>query len=343
MVLTLSQLYLLEYGFNFVLTLFAGIFNVYSQSNTLEKSGKLDKHVWTPEEDELLIHCMMVLHAKGELMCENGLRSGVLNTLKDMLYDLIPGCSLKAHPHIQSRIKKLKTDYGVVSDLLNLFGFGWNAERKCVTAPKAVWDEYVRAHKEVAKFQNKSFSYYDKLHDMLGKDKATGKDTQTCEDVLEELQDQTGLDNSMLEADPDTDMDISHVNTSHLEDTSRVNNQTEHISSNASSRSKKQKRTRADRDDILLKGIEIVARSFSEGLMEASDHLGMRLDRVEREKCLDGMKESLYGDLMKVEGLSHKERMAAYVKMISDESILIGFFCHVSRGEVDVIREIISP
>ncbi|XP_028802254.1 uncharacterized protein At2g29880-like isoform X1 [Neltuma alba] len=260
-----------------------------------------------------------------------------------MLYDLIPGCSLKAHPHIQSRIKKLKTDYGVVSDLLNLSGFGWNAERKCVTAPKAVWDEYVKAHKEAAKFRNKSFSYYDELHDMFGKDRATGKDAQTCEDVLEELQDQNGLDNSMLDADPDADMDISHVNTSHPEDTSHVNNQNEHISSDASSGSKKQKRTRADRDDILLKGIETVARSFSEGLMEASDRLGMRLDRVEREKRLDGMKESLYGDLMKVEGLSHKERMAAYVKMISDESILIGFFAMSQEGKVDVIREIISP
>ncbi|XP_028788893.1 uncharacterized protein LOC114744913 [Neltuma alba] len=154
---------------------------------------------------------------------------------------------------------------------------------------------------------------------MFGKDRATGKDAQTCEDVLEELQDQIGLDNSMLEADPDADMDISHVNTSHPEDTSHVNNQTEHISSDASSGSKKRKRTRADRDDILLKGIETVARSFSEGLMEASDRLGMRLDRVEREKRLDGMKESLYGDLMKIEGLSHKECMAAYVKMISDE------------------------
>ncbi|XP_028793577.1 uncharacterized protein LOC114749250 [Neltuma alba] len=204
----------------------------------------------------------------------------------------------------------------------------------------AVWDEYV---KEAAKFRNKSFSYYDELHDMFGKDRATGKDAQTCEDVLEELQDQNGLDNSMLDADPDADMDISHVNTSHPEDTSHVNNQNEHISSDASSGSKKQKRTRADRDDILLKGIETVARSFSEGLMEASDRLGMRLDRVEREKRLDGMKESLYGDLMKIEGLSHKERMAAYVKMISDESILIGFFAMSQEGKVDVIREIISP
>ena len=91
----------------------------------------------------------MQLHDKGELICECGLRPRVLNQLKGMLHGLIPGCILKAHPHIQSRIKKLKSNYYVVNDLLNLSGFGWDAENKCVTAPKEVWDEYMKVNQMI--------------------------------------------------------------------------------------------------------------------------------------------------------------------------------------------------
>ena len=109
-----------------------------------EKSGKADKHVWTPVESELLVQCMLLMNEKGELMSDGGLKTGALGQLKNMLHDLIPGCTLKAYPNIQSRYKKLKTDYGVVSDLLNKSGFGWDNDRKCVTAPNTVWDELAR-------------------------------------------------------------------------------------------------------------------------------------------------------------------------------------------------------
>ena len=65
---------------------------------------------------------MLELHEKGELVCGGGLKNGVLTHLKDMLHEAIPGCHIQAHPHIQSRYKILKKQYGIVTELLNLSG-----------------------------------------------------------------------------------------------------------------------------------------------------------------------------------------------------------------------------
>ena len=46
--------------------------------------------------------------------------------------------------------------------------------------------------------------------------------------------------------------------------------------------------------------------------------------------------------LMQVEGLSHQEHLSAYVKMISDESMMIRFFTLPQEGKTDVVRHIIS-
>ncbi|XP_028790648.1 uncharacterized protein LOC114746589 [Neltuma alba] len=112
----------------------------------------------------------------------------------------------------------------------------------------------------------------------------------------------------------------------------------EQAPSNASSGLRKRKRNSIDGDDLLLEGVEKIAHTLIESLKEASERLGMHIGRVEREKRMDAMKESLFVDLMKVEGLSNQERVSAYVKMISDESMLIGFYAIPQEGKTDVIR-----
>ncbi|XP_054817832.1 uncharacterized protein At2g29880-like [Prosopis cineraria] len=306
------------------------------------RSGKTDKHMWTLEEDELLIQSMMVLHDKGELISDNGLRPRVLNTLKDMLDGLIPESGIKAYPHIQSRVKKLKINYGVVSDLLNLSGFGWDPEKKCVTAPKTVWDEYVKVNKKAAKWRNKTFPHYDELSNIFGKDRATGKDAQTYEDIVEEFHDQHGF-TSPIEDTPtehiltDSQMDGSHANTSPQE-----NSPTELSPSDATFGAKKRKRNSTEAQPSMLEGMKMIVQTLTNGLKESSEHFGMHLDRVEREKRIDGMRSSLLVELKKVEGLSHQERLKAYVKIIGDENILIGFYSMPEEDKADVIREIIA-
>ncbi|KAI9100865.1 hypothetical protein K1719_023989 [Acacia pycnantha] len=64
-----------------------------------------------------------------------------------MMEEKLPGCGIKACPHITSRIKTLKKLWQTAYDMVygtNTSGFGWDPDTKCVTADKEVWDEYIK-------------------------------------------------------------------------------------------------------------------------------------------------------------------------------------------------------
>ncbi|KAF4382875.1 hypothetical protein G4B88_021658 [Cannabis sativa] len=69
------------------------------------------------------------------------------------LKERMPGCDIQAKPYIESRMKTLKTDFQIVHEMLTgsfCSGFGWDSNRKTVTAEKSVWEAYLQSHKEAA-------------------------------------------------------------------------------------------------------------------------------------------------------------------------------------------------
>ncbi|MFQ6644950.1 hypothetical protein Gotur_020141 [Gossypium turneri] len=107
-----------------------------------------------------------------------------------MLEKALPNAMLKDRPNIESRIRFLKRDWSIVYDMLNgqnNSGFGWDDHRQVVVAEDAVWDSYLKSHKEAGQFRHRSFPYYDQLTAIYAKDRATGKDAQTVTDILEEI------------------------------------------------------------------------------------------------------------------------------------------------------------
>ncbi|XP_052478461.1 uncharacterized protein LOC128033991 [Gossypium raimondii] len=78
----------------------------------------------------------------------------------------------------------------IIYDMLNgqnNSGFGWDEHRQLVVAEDAVWESYVKSHKEASQFRHRSFPYYNQLTAIYARDRATGKDAQTAADVLEEI------------------------------------------------------------------------------------------------------------------------------------------------------------
>ncbi|XP_048503328.1 uncharacterized protein LOC125498986 [Beta vulgaris subsp. vulgaris] len=51
-----------------------------------------------------------------------------------------------------------------------------------VTCPQAVWDEWIKSHKNAAGLRNKPFPFW-------GKDRAVGNESRTVYDVLQEMED----------------------------------------------------------------------------------------------------------------------------------------------------------
>ncbi|XP_054815524.1 uncharacterized protein LOC129315666 [Prosopis cineraria] len=146
--------------------------------------------------------------------------------------------------------------------------FSWDPEKKCVTAPKTVWDEYVKVNKKAAKWRNKTFPHYDELSNIFGKDRANGKDAQTYEDIVKEFHDQHGF-TSPIEDTPiehiltESQMDGSHANTSPQE-----NSPIELSPFDATSGAKKRKRNSTEAQPSMLEGMKMIVQTLADGLCE---------------------------------------------------------------------------
>ncbi|KAL5569373.1 hypothetical protein UlMin_025948 [Ulmus minor] len=149
-----------------------------------------NKRFWIAEEDEKLIEALLEMHNEGRYKAEGNFKHGHLNAVEKYLEAKLPGCDLKAKPHIESRMKTLKAQFYVVHEMLtgpSCNGFGWDSDRKMVTAEKPIWDAYLQSHKDAAPFKTKAFPFYDELCVVFGKDRATGKDAENVADAAEEI------------------------------------------------------------------------------------------------------------------------------------------------------------
>ncbi|XLR11293.1 hypothetical protein S83_039231, partial [Arachis hypogaea] len=98
--------------------------------------------------------------------CDNGtFKSGYGKHLKKMLHEKIPGCDLKANPHIESRVKLLKRQYFAIVKMMGTAGseFGWNDK-----------DKMIVSHLNATGLYNKLFSHFEELGIAFGRDRAQG-------------------------------------------------------------------------------------------------------------------------------------------------------------------------
>ncbi|MBA0840750.1 hypothetical protein Goarm_003306, partial [Gossypium armourianum] len=68
------------------------------------------KRKWVPEEDVVLVACMLDLHNVETFNADTRFKASYLNELERMLENFLPHVMLKAKPNLESRIKTLKRD-----------------------------------------------------------------------------------------------------------------------------------------------------------------------------------------------------------------------------------------
>ncbi|KAK8569014.1 hypothetical protein V6N12_007547 [Hibiscus sabdariffa] len=145
--------------------------------------------MWTKQEDIALVECLHILAEDSHWKADNGtFRAGYLSNLEKMLEIKLPTLEIRANPHIESRVKLLKRQYNALSEMLNIgSGFGWNEEEKCLTAPKDVFDGWVRSHPTAAGLRNKPFPFCDDFVLIFIKERAIGTSAKTTADAVEDL------------------------------------------------------------------------------------------------------------------------------------------------------------
>lgn len=107
----------------------------------VEGPSKGKRRTWRKREDETLMKCMLSDSAE-RWKAENGFKTGYFTHLEKELDKMIPGCNIKANPHIESKVRYWKSVWGRLQDITNLSGFGWDSVNKRIDVEQAVWDEY---------------------------------------------------------------------------------------------------------------------------------------------------------------------------------------------------------
>nr|KAJ0193002.1 hypothetical protein LSAT_V11C800402680 [Lactuca sativa] len=152
--------------------------------------------------NEKLVEAMVdILNSGSHFKSDNGFKHGFFGAVETRLAVSLPNSRIKAKPHIESRIKTLKSDWFVVHDMMswnNTSGFGWDYENKMLEAPQSVWKAYAQVHKNAKKWRCKKFPHYWDFCLVFGKDRANGRDAQTTADVISEINnEQQELDDYM--------------------------------------------------------------------------------------------------------------------------------------------------
>ncbi|XP_058090078.1 uncharacterized protein At2g29880-like [Magnolia sinica] len=80
--------------------------------------------------------------------------------------------------NVVNRMKYHKKCYNDVKDMLAASGFGWDNERKVVTAPDEVWEAYPRCHSRTERLRGKRIERMDDLVVIVSDDQAIGRYAQ---------------------------------------------------------------------------------------------------------------------------------------------------------------------
>ncbi|PPD83542.1 hypothetical protein GOBAR_DD19515 [Gossypium barbadense] len=319
------------------------------QSNASSQASRGTKRKWVPEEDAALVSCMVDLHNVGTFNVDTGFKADYLNKLEKMLEKDLPNAMLKAKPNIESRIRLLKREWSIVYDMLNgqnNSSFGWDEHRQLVVAEDAVWDSYLKSHREAAQFRHRTFPYYDQLTTIYARDQATGKDAQTAADVLEEIYAENVPTTDINEErntfyDCEADVSLDDMDVSGLEPRG---DRDQRGSSSSNKRKKK-----SDARDNMYSSFDEAATLLAENIKAVGDQISRSIasevvvqQKSEEYQKMEEKASNLYSTLWEIEGLTDDQRYEALSKIPDHPTQMIVFFSLPSVARLEWVRRFLS-
>ncbi|XP_074560120.1 uncharacterized protein LOC141816187 [Curcuma longa] len=277
------------------------------------------KHLWTKQEDVVLVDCLVELSKNSVWKSENGFRTGYLLHLEKVMAAKLPSSNLKAIPHIQSRYKLLKRQFHAINEMLNhSSGFGWNDVEKCIIATKDVFDDWVKSHPAAIGLRNKEFPHLDDLMFVWGKDHATGANAEIPTDTVEEI--------NLCDEEIDTfELEKEEYAEGHKDEEFDDDNQniSETPSSSVCSTNKKSTRKKKRKFDDALGDLVGVIRKYitfvSKFDEEISNYFKQQTENNHRKK-------KIYEELIELSEFSEQQIMDVGEYILKDEYKLDNFF-----------------
>ncbi|XP_021720860.1 uncharacterized protein LOC110688421 [Chenopodium quinoa] len=146
-----------------------------------------NKRFWNSEEDKALIDALHELSTDPRWKCDYGFRNGYMIRLEEMIGKSVPGCGLKASPHIDSRLKTLVGKFRAILQMLATKGFKWDEKKHMICVERSVYEEYCKAHPTCKNLYGVSFPHLHVMMEIYGKDFATGKPAEGFLDAVDNM------------------------------------------------------------------------------------------------------------------------------------------------------------
>ncbi|MBA0785380.1 hypothetical protein Gotri_024933 [Gossypium trilobum] len=216
-------------------------------------------------------------------------------------------------------------------------GFGWDEHRQMVVAEDVGWNSYISSHKVVGQFRHHNFPYYDQLTSIYAKDRATGKDSQTTIDIVEEIDaDDATTANNLEEGNNyrgcEDDVSLDEMDVSAIQPQLPKPSQDDFISS-------KKKKKISDESEQISTSITDVVMLLGENIQT----IGLELSRsIAFEKVIQESAQKSYPTLCEVEGLTEDECYRALRKIPDHPTQMVIFFNLPSSVRLEWVRRFLS-
>ncbi|TXG50598.1 hypothetical protein EZV62_023122 [Acer yangbiense] len=295
-----------------------------------EQDRRACRRTWTKEEEETLLSIMDEIVANGGRADCGSFKAGTLKIMESRLANILPNCSLRASPHIESKVKTWKKDYGVVYDMINTSGFGWNSVRKCVEVDSnEAWHSYVQHHKQAKGWRDKPFPLYERLAYIFGKDRATGKAAYTPENLAADVDVDDNFDN-----DCEMPGNFSPVSVNQTD-----SNPTIHPTS-----SQPLSRKRSRSGDPIVRSMDKFANVMKNAIEKSNDTLDKFCQVLAKNKMsenqviandLQKMQLPLSDQVRAMQKFMHKPEVAEIFKTLQSEEQKLQFVASLLSGVFD--------
>ncbi len=168
----------------------------------------LTRVVWNDEMRYIFIIAMLNETAKGTFT-SSGFKKPGWNAV---LVEFNARMNMKlTKAQLQNQYAWLKERWKIFKSIKDNSGFGWDEARSLPTAPDHVWEAYIKAHPEAARFRYETLKFYNELDQIFTGQVATGRYaiSSTATSSLVAHDSQRGFYSSTNDSDSEGDEPVS--------------------------------------------------------------------------------------------------------------------------------------
>ncbi|XP_058206816.1 uncharacterized protein At2g29880-like [Rhododendron vialii] len=195
--------------------------------------------------------------------------------------------------HVEHHLRTVKTAWGIIAQLRDKSGFGWDDNMKMIIASPTVYTEHVQAHPTHEKYLNKKIEMYEEIALVVNKDRAKGNFAKSFNDV---------------------DLDIEPINSDAdiaIEDISKDKNAGKQSASSSETFAQPRRHRKRGRD---THDEESDIKTISEKLGQVADAITrLTWDRLDVQ--------ALHDELMKMEGFDEAFLGEAFDYLVEHERL----------------------